>query len=147
MEAPKRALKFASNEVYKPIFANKKTGALSQWGSVGAGLCALIVSCLELLLLILKDIHTHIGIAAGVTEGFFVVPFELVKIRLQAKENVRWLGDLHCHSFCTLLTLFRQLGKYRNTFDACVKIFKSEGLMGFYRGIESTVQCEGNFTH
>lgn len=32
---------------------------------------------------------TLAGIAAGVTEAFVVVPFELVKIRLQAKENAR----------------------------------------------------------
>jgi solute carrier family 25 2-oxodicarboxylate transporter 21 len=39
------------------------------------------------------------GILAGITEAFVVVPFELVKIRLQDKANV----SLHCHSFVSLI--------------------------------------------
>jgi len=37
VEAPKRAIKFASNETYQPLFTNKKTGKISQLGSIGAG--------------------------------------------------------------------------------------------------------------
>ena len=63
VEAPKRAVKFAANESYKPFFTGKD-GKLGQKGAIGA------------------------GVSAGITEAFLVVPFELVKIRLQDKANV-----------------------------------------------------------
>jgi len=86
VEAPKRAVKFSANEFYKEkIFA--KQGKLSQGGAIGA------------------------GISAGCTEAFVVVPFELVKIRLQDKANQ---------------------GKYTNTVDAVVKIAKAEGPFAFF---------------
>eukprot|EP01089_Gocevia_fonbrunei_P018691 TRINITY_DN6399_c0_g1_i1.p1 TRINITY_DN6399_c0_g1~~TRINITY_DN6399_c0_g1_i1.p1 ORF type:complete len:244 (+),score=52.61 TRINITY_DN6399_c0_g1_i1:33-764(+) len=94
MEAPKRALKFASNEFYQPLFANGTTKVLGASGAITAGICT------------------------GITEGLFVIPFELVKIRLQAKEN---------------------FGMYNNTIDAIVKIYKSEGILAFYKGLESTL--------
>jgi solute carrier family 25 2-oxodicarboxylate transporter 21 len=93
VEAPKRAVKFAANESYKPLFAGKN-GEISKSGAVGA------------------------GVAAGITEAFIVVPFELVKIRLQDKSNV---------------------GKYLSTWDAVTKIAKMEGLSAFYKGLESTL--------
>jgi solute carrier family 25 2-oxodicarboxylate transporter 21 len=64
MEAPKRALKFASNEYYKGLLTNGGQVPLTQGKAIIA------------------------GVSAGCTETFVVVPFELVKIRLQAKENV-----------------------------------------------------------
>ena len=36
VEAPKRAVKFAANETYKPLFTGKD-GKLSQMGAIGAG--------------------------------------------------------------------------------------------------------------
>jgi len=94
MEAPKRAVKFASNEVYKPLFENKKTKQLVGPGAVLAG-----------------------GMA-GMTEACVIIPFELVKVRLQAKENI---------------------GKYKNSFHAVSEIFREEGTRGFYKGLESTL--------
>jgi len=94
MEAPKRAVKFSANEEYKTWFLNKKTNKLEQTGAISA------------------------GVLAGCTEAFVVVPFELVKIRLQAKENA---------------------GLYKNTFDAVSKIFQKEGPLAFYKGLESTI--------
>ncbi|KAG2385802.1 hypothetical protein C9374_002951 [Naegleria lovaniensis] len=94
MEAPKRAVKFAANEFFKDIFMEKETKKLSQVGAALSGSCA------------------------GITEAFVVVPFELVKIRLQAKEN---------------------LGLYKNTQDAITKILKQEGVLTLYTGLEATI--------
>eukprot|EP01114_Cavostelium_apophysatum_P022984 TRINITY_DN8508_c0_g1_i1.p1 TRINITY_DN8508_c0_g1~~TRINITY_DN8508_c0_g1_i1.p1 ORF type:complete len:343 (-),score=56.33 TRINITY_DN8508_c0_g1_i1:40-1005(-) len=93
VEAPKRAIKFSANEAYKPIFLDKN-GKLSQLGSIGA------------------------GVLAGITEAFVVVPFELVKIRLQDKSNQ---------------------GKYSGTMDCVSKILKHEGPLAFFKGLESTL--------
>lgn len=93
VEAPKRAVKFAANETYKPFFTGKD-GKLGQGGAIGA------------------------GVSAGITEAFVVVPFELVKIRLQDKANQ---------------------GRYKNTVDAITKIFQSEGPFAFFKGLESTL--------
>jgi len=92
VEAPKRALKFSSNEKYKQYF--QTDGKLSQKGAIAA------------------------GISAGITEAFVVVPFELVKIRLQDKSNA---------------------GRYKNTFDCVQKILQTDGPLGFYKGLESTL--------
>lgn len=89
-EAPKRALKFASNEVYKPIFKNKE-GKLTWLGSGGA------------------------GAMAGITETFVNCPFEVVKVRLQSKENK---------------------ALYNGVMDAVVKIAKNEGILALYKGFE-----------
>ncbi|KAL9656233.1 hypothetical protein ABK040_007848 [Willaertia magna] len=94
MEAPKRAVKFAANEFYKDIFMDKETKKISQNGAILSGMCA------------------------GGTEAFVVVPFELVKIRLQAKENI---------------------GIYKNTGDAIKKILTQEGVLTLYTGLESTI--------
>jgi len=93
VEAPKRAVKFASNAAYQPLFT-QPNGTIPRWGSIAA------------------------GVLAGCTEAFFVVPFELVKIRLQAKENA---------------------GKYKNTLDCVLKILRSEGPLAFSNGLESTL--------
>ncbi|KAK5115947.1 hypothetical protein LTR62_000403 [Meristemomyces frigidus] len=95
MEAPKRATKFAANDewgkVYRNLFnAPKMTQSLS--------------------------ILT--GASAGATEAFVVVPFELVKIRLQDKA---------------------QAHKYNGMIDCVTKIIKQEGFLAMYQGLESTV--------
>ena len=61
-EAPKRAIKFSTNETYKQWFADS-TGKVSNLGATGA------------------------GALAGVTEAFFNCPFEVVKVRMQSKES------------------------------------------------------------
>ncbi|RYP34113.1 hypothetical protein DL767_004448 [Monosporascus sp. MG133] len=90
MEAPKRATKFAANDewgkIYKKAFgAEKMTQSLS--------------------------ILT--GASAGATESFVVVPFELVKIRLQDKTSA---------------------GRYSGPLDVVKHIIKNEGVLAMYNG-------------
>jgi hypothetical protein len=40
--------------------------------------------------------------------------------------------------YCFLNRIFKA-GKYKNTGDAVVKIFREEGLLTFYKGLESTL--------
>lgn len=61
---------------------------------------------------------TLTGVSAGCTEAFAVVSFELVKIRLQDKTNA---------------------AKYKSTLDCVLKIFKEEGPLTFFNGLESTL--------
>jgi solute carrier family 25 2-oxodicarboxylate transporter 21 len=95
MEAPKRATKFAANDawgkVYRDLFAMQKMN---------------------------QSLSILTGATAGATEAFVVVPFELVKIRLQDKASA---------------------GKYTSTLDAVTKIVKAEGPMALYNGLESTM--------
>jgi len=58
------------------------------------------------------------GATAGATEAFVVVPFELVKIRLQDKA---------------------QAHKYNGMMDCVTKIIKQEGPLTLYQGLESTM--------
>ena len=58
------------------------------------------------------------GASAGATEAFVVVPFELIKIRLQDRASA---------------------GKYTGTFDCVVKTVKAEGPLALYNGLESTL--------
>ncbi|EEB05506.1 2-oxoadipate and 2-oxoglutarate transporter [Schizosaccharomyces japonicus yFS275] len=95
MEAPKRALKFASNDFYgklwRRVFNVKKNTPML---SVLTGSCA------------------------GFTETFVVVPFELVKIRLQDSRN---------------------MAHYSGTYDCLRKIVSEEGLRSLYNGFEATM--------
>lgn len=58
------------------------------------------------------------GASAGATEAFVVVPFELVKIRLQDRASA---------------------GKYTGMVDCVVKTVKAEGILALYNGLESTL--------
>ena len=58
------------------------------------------------------------GATAGATESFVVVPFELVKIRLQDKASA---------------------GKYNGMLDVVTKIVRQEGVLAMYNGLESTL--------
>lgn len=58
------------------------------------------------------------GATAGATEAFVVVPFELVKIRLQDRTSA---------------------GKYNGMVDCVVKVVKAEGPLALYNGLESTL--------
>lgn len=58
------------------------------------------------------------GASAGATEAFVVVPFELVKIRMQDRASA---------------------GKYTGIIDCVTKIVKQEGPLSLYNGLESTL--------
>ena len=58
------------------------------------------------------------GATAGATEAFVVVPFELVKIRLQDRASA---------------------GKYTGMIDCVAKVVKAEGPLALYNGLESTL--------
>lgn len=58
------------------------------------------------------------GASAGATEAFVVVPFELVKIRMQDRASA---------------------GKYTGIVDCVVKTVKAEGPLALYNGLESTL--------
>ncbi|KAH0537644.1 hypothetical protein FGG08_005595 [Glutinoglossum americanum] len=95
MEAPKRATKFAANDewgrFYRTLFA---TPSMTQ------------------------SLSILTGATAGATESFVVVPFELIKIRLQDRASA---------------------GKYTGMLDAVVKTVKAEGPLALYNGLESTM--------
>jgi len=95
MEAPKRATKFAANDswgkFYRDIFGVAKMN---------------------------QSLSILTGATAGATEALVVVPFELVKIRLQDKA---------------------QAGKYTGMVDVVVKTVKAEGPLALYNGLESTM--------
>ncbi|CAG8525433.1 7226_t:CDS:1 [Acaulospora morrowiae] len=95
VEAPKRAIKFSANEKYSNFLKNVYgTNEMNQAMSIQS------------------------GVGAGVTEAFIIVPFELVKIRLQDKGNA---------------------GKYNGTFDALIKIVGNEGIFALFNGLEATL--------
>ncbi|OCK83085.1 mitochondrial 2-oxodicarboxylate carrier [Lepidopterella palustris CBS 459.81] len=95
MEAPKRATKFAAND---------------EWGKFYRNLFG--VAKMNQSLSVLT------GATAGATESFVVVPFELVKIRLQDKA---------------------QAHKYTGMIDCVGKIIRQEGPLTLYQGLESTM--------
>lgn len=93
MEAPKRATKFAANDewgkFYRSFFGVEKMN---------------------------QPLAILTGATAGATESFVVVPFELVKIRLQDKSS-----------------------KYTGMLDVVNAIVKKEGLLALYNGLEATL--------
>jgi solute carrier family 25 2-oxodicarboxylate transporter 21 len=60
------------------------------------------------------------GATAGATEAFVVVPFELVKIRLQDRASA---------------------GKYNGMVDCVMKIVKAEGPLALYNGLEYAMEA------
>ncbi|GJE95620.1 mitochondrial carrier [Phanerochaete sordida] len=92
LEAPKRATKFAANDF---------------WGKTYLNLTGQKKMTQELAILT--------GSSAGATESFVVVPFELVKIKLQDKHST-----------------------FAGPMDVVKTIIKKEGLLGLYVGMEST---------
>lgn len=95
MEAPKRATKFAANDAWGKFYRN-----------------AFGIEKMNQSLSVLT------GATAGATESFVVVPFELVKIRLQDKASA---------------------GKYNGMVDVVTKIVRQEGVLAMYQGLESTM--------
>ncbi|SDA02478.1 BZ3501_MvSof-1269-A2-R1_Chr12-3g03622 [Microbotryum saponariae] len=92
LEAPKRAIKFAAND----FWGNTYKSALGT-DKMTQGLSILT------------------GCSAGATESVVVVPFELVKIRLQDKNST-----------------------YKGPMDVVGQIVRKEGLLGLYAGLEPT---------
>ncbi|PHH80603.1 hypothetical protein CDD82_1645 [Ophiocordyceps australis] len=95
MEAPKRATKFAANDEWGKVY--RKMFGVSQMN---------------------QSLSVLTGATAGATESFVVVPFELVKIRLQDKASS---------------------GKYNGMVDCVVKTVRNEGPLALYQGLESTM--------
>lgn len=93
MEAPKRATKFAAND---------------EWGKFYRNLFGMTSMNQPLSILT--------GATAGATESFVVVPFELVKIRLQDRTS-----------------------KYSGMTDVVKKIVQQEGVLAMYNGLEATL--------
>ena len=92
LEAPKRAVKFAANDFWGKTFKEALgTDKMTQGLSVAT------------------------GCSAGATESIVVVPFELVKIRLQDKNST-----------------------YKGPMDVVAQIVRKEGLLGLYAGLEPT---------
>ncbi|CEG70426.1 Putative Mitochondrial inner membrane transporter [Rhizopus microsporus] len=95
VEAPKRATKFAANEQYTTIY--KKLFGFEK---------------------ITQTLSIMTGVSAGMTEAVIIVPFELVKVRMQDKAN---------------------LGKYNGTADTIRKIVAAEGTLALFNGLEATM--------
>jgi len=92
LEAPKRAVKFAANDF---------------WGKTYLSLSGEAKMTQQLSILT--------GCSAGATESFVVVPFELVKIKLQDKTST-----------------------YAGPIDVLKNVVAKEGPLGLYVGMEST---------
>jgi solute carrier family 25 2-oxodicarboxylate transporter 21 len=112
LEAPKRAVKFAANDfwgqTYKKTF---KADKMSQSLSVLTGCSAGATESIGLSFSSSWSSATLKGLRA------VVVPFELVKIRLQDRASA---------------------GKYKGPLDCVSQIVRSEGVLGLYAGLEPT---------
>ncbi|KAL6045013.1 Mitochondrial inner membrane transporter, exports 2-oxoadipate and 2-oxoglutarate from the mitochond [Balamuthia mandrillaris] len=104
-EAPKRAMKFSANEQYKKLWLHVQGPSIA--GGEGKPSQFGFVAC---------------GAAAGMTEATVNCPFELVKVRMQARQN---------------------LGVYKTTMDAFTKIMKAEGVLTLYKGFGSMLWRNG----
>ncbi|KJA26546.1 hypothetical protein HYPSUDRAFT_213143 [Hypholoma sublateritium FD-334 SS-4] len=92
LEAPKRAVKFAANDFWGKTFLDL-TGEKKMT----------------------QNLSILTGCSAGATESFVVVPFELVKIKLQDKNST-----------------------YKGPIDVVKQVVRKNGLLGLYVGMEST---------
>ncbi|CAO3636505.1 unnamed protein product [Cunninghamella blakesleeana] len=95
VEAPKRATKFAANEQYTALY--KKAFGLEK---------------------VTQSLAIATGVSAGITEAIIIVPFELIKIRMQDPRNA---------------------AKYAGTTDALAKVIKQEGPLALFNGLEATM--------
>lgn len=93
MEAPKRAVKFSAND---------------SWGKVYRQAFGVTKQTQPLAILT--------GATAGITESFVVVPFELVKIRLQDQKST-----------------------FKGPLDVVSHVVKKEGPLAIYNGLEATM--------
>ncbi|KAH7124132.1 mitochondrial 2-oxodicarboxylate carrier protein-like protein [Dendryphion nanum] len=95
MEVPKRAIKFSSNDAFAPLYQNLFNAPT-----------------------LTQPIAILTGASAGATESLVVVPFELVKIRLQDKTSA---------------------ARYNGLVDCLSKVIRQEGLLALYNGFEATL--------
>ena len=93
LEAPKRAVKFWANGFWGEKYMTATGSAKMTQG-----------------------LSIATGCSAGATEAVVVVPFELVKIRLQDRNST-----------------------FSGPMDVIRKTIASDGLLGMYKGLESTV--------
>ena len=113
MEAPKRYQEPATCSVWrvaKRISRATKFAANDAWGKYYRNLFGIAKMNQQLSILT--------GASAGATEALVVVPFELVKIRMQDRASA---------------------GKYSGTLDCVIKTVKAEGPLALYNGLESTM--------
>ncbi|KAI9436817.1 mitochondrial carrier domain-containing protein [Russula earlei] len=94
LEAPKRATKFAANDFWGKTFRTLSGEA-------------------EMT----RQLSIVTGCSAGATESFVVVPFELVKIKLQDKSLA---------------------STYSGPLDVVRQVIRKDGILGLYVGMEST---------
>lgn len=95
MEVPKRAIKFSANDSFTPFYQKLfQTPTLTQ------------------------PLAILTGASAGATESLVVVPFELLKIRLQDKSSA---------------------SRYTGLVDCLVKVVRQEGPLALYNGFEATL--------
>jgi solute carrier family 25 2-oxodicarboxylate transporter 21 len=95
MEVPKRAIKFSANDTFAPLYQSLfNTPVLTQ------------------------PLAILTGASAGATESLVVVPFELLKIRLQDKTSA---------------------ARYSGLMDCLVKVVRHEGIGALYNGFEATL--------
>ncbi|KAF4568469.1 hypothetical protein EYR40_010122 [Pleurotus pulmonarius] len=92
LEAPKRAVKFAANDFWGKTYLQLSGKAKMD-----------------------QQLSVLTGCTAGATESFVVVPFELVKIRLQDKTST-----------------------YKGPMDVVKQVVAKDGLLGLYAGMEAT---------
>lgn len=95
MEAPKRAIKFAANDSWTRFYRN-----------------------LFGLSTVNQTLSIFAGASAGATEAFVVVPFELIKIRMQDRISA---------------------SRYTSVTDCLYKTIKAEGPGALFNGLESTL--------
>ncbi|KAF1949067.1 mitochondrial 2-oxodicarboxylate carrier protein-like protein [Byssothecium circinans] len=95
MEVPKRAIKFSSNDTFAPFY-QRLFGAPT----------------------LTQPLAILTGASAGAVESLVVVPFELVKIRLQDKTSA---------------------SRYTGPVDCLTKVVRSEGILALYNGFEATL--------
>lgn len=113
MEAPKRySIRIPSRfqKIPNNTIRATKFAANDEWGKVYRKLFNVPNMTQSLSILT--------GASAGATEAIVVVPFELIKIRLQDRASA---------------------GKYNGMVDTFVKIVRNEGLLAMYNGLESTM--------
>ncbi|KII90229.1 hypothetical protein PLICRDRAFT_697971 [Plicaturopsis crispa FD-325 SS-3] len=92
LEAPKRAVKFAANDFWGKTYLSA-TGQSKMT----------------------QELSILTGCSAGATESFVVVPFELVKIKLQDKSST-----------------------FAGPMDVLKQVVRNEGVLGLYNGMEAT---------
>ena len=71
------------------------------------------------------------------TEAFVNCPFEVVKVRMQAKENVKPTIPTFCLFFVQSDSFSKKLNLYKNSFSALTGTIQKEGVLALYKGLEA----------